>query len=89
MPQIGFGHQCMRDSAPQDAAALDDGVPVTNACEMLDILVDHPDGLAARHLSRSGAGPSCFIQDHPRKMMHPISNRGRRANNGAAGFCFP
>src|SRR5258708_31731009 len=48
MLQIGLGDQRFRRSAPHRVAALDDVMPVGDAREILDVLVDHQHRLASR-----------------------------------------
>src|SRR4030088_306653 len=48
MLQVGLCDQLRRRAAPHRAAALNDVMPVGNACEILNVLVDHQNRLAAR-----------------------------------------
>jgi hypothetical protein len=48
MLEIGLCRPLLQSSAQLGATARDDEVPVTNACKMLDILVDDQNRPSAR-----------------------------------------
>jgi hypothetical protein len=54
MLEIGLCQRLLRSSAPHGATARDDVVPVTNACKLLDILVDDQNRPSARLRSSRG-----------------------------------
>jgi hypothetical protein len=60
MLEIGLCHPLLRSSAPHGATARDDVVPVTNACRMLDILVDHQNPSSAR-LQQRGVKCNSYV----------------------------
>jgi hypothetical protein len=50
MLQIGFVNQLLRRAAPYRAAALEDVMPVGNAGEIFDILVEHQNRLSVAEI---------------------------------------
>ena len=67
MLQIRLGDQLRRGAAPHGAPALDDVVPVGDAGEVLDVLVDHQHRLALRFEHRQ-AVPD-FLADQGREAL--------------------
>src|SRR5581483_10007585 len=67
MLQVGFPDELLRRSTPYRAAALDNVMPVTDAGEISDVLVDHEDRLPAR-LQHGQAVPD-FLADQRRQTL--------------------
>jgi hypothetical protein len=92
--QLRLRDQLLRRAAPHRAAALDDVVPVGNAGEIPDVLVDHQNRLAARFSTSTGSSrfprgsaarglrwPRPRISKGPARIGSSARGRSRLLNN--------